>query len=72
MTDQSSPVTGQRLTPAERAFLNFLGTQLGQVASFQNLKPSTRSMVKRLRRKGILSKRDTGWVRMTELGKNLR
>lgn len=61
-----------KLTPAERAMLRFLTTRLGQVTFLTWLKPSQRAMVKRMRSKGLLSKREPQWVRMTELGKNLR
>lgn len=58
-----------RLTKAEAAMLRFLTTRLGRVTFYEWLSPSQRAMVKRMRAKGLLSKREPQWVRMTELGR---
>lgn len=61
-----------KITDTERKLLSFLGTQLGQFTKFSSLRPATQTMVKRMRHKGLISKRDRRWVQMTELGKSHR
>ena len=57
-----------KLTPAEVEMLYALaGNQFGRVA-MDCLKPSARSMVKRMRRKGLLSKRHLLYASMTRAG----
>lgn len=57
-----------KLTPAEIEMLCALaGNQFGRVA-MEYLKPSARSMVKRMRKKGLLSKRHLLYASMTQAG----
>lgn len=62
-----------KLTTAELQFLGVLDRVVGNAVPMEWLKPAKRAMVKRMRQKGLLSKRDSYYARATALGmKTLR
>jgi len=58
-----------KLTQAELQLLSALDRVVGNTISIDWLKPQQRNMVYRMRRKGLLSKRDLGNVTWTQAGK---
>lgn len=66
-TPRSSPVTS-----AELKLLGAISMVVGQSLPMEWLKPAQRTMVKRMRAKGLLSKRNRDWATMTEKGKRAR
>jgi hypothetical protein len=62
------------LTPAEFKLLDALEGVVGNEIPLCNLKPAKRAMARRMRHKGLLSKRSfaNGSVRATQLGKRAR
>lgn len=58
-----------KLTPAELEFLGLLDRVVGNAMPMEWLKPAKRAMARRMRRKGLLSRRHPYWAKWTELGK---
>ncbi|MCK1322102.1 hypothetical protein IVA94_14620 [Bradyrhizobium sp. 156] len=61
-----------KLTPGERKLLDVLDRLVGNAMPFEWLKPAQRSLVKRMRVRGLISKRNPGWVTLTQIGKKAR
>ncbi len=57
------------LTPAETKLLSALSRVVGSALPMNWLKPAQRQMVKRMRSKGLISKRNRNWAALTEKGK---
>lgn len=60
-----------KLSRAEQQLLRGLSCVIGQALPLDYFTPATRTMIKRMRKKGVLSKRQPAFVRMTQLGKSL-
>jgi hypothetical protein len=58
-----------KLTPAEYKLMDTLDRVVGNTLPMEWLKPAQRSMVLRMRRKGLLSKRHPHWAKWTDLGR---
>jgi len=58
-----------KVTPAELKLLDALDRVVGNAMPMEWLKPAKRAMARRMRRKGLLSKRHPHWVKWTDLGK---
>ena len=61
-----------KLTIGEAKMLKVLSQAVSQALPVSCLKPSQRALVKRMRRRGLLSKRNIVWAVMTEKGKRAR
>jgi hypothetical protein len=75
-SDKGIPAMGVKSTPQVSpgtvAELKLLGAISMVVGQSEWLKPAQRAMVKRMRRKGLLSKRNPNWATMTQKGKRVR
>jgi hypothetical protein len=58
----------KKLTPAEFEMLHALASNLYGRVAMENLKPAARAMAKRMRRKGLLSKRHRLYASLTQAG----
>ncbi len=61
-----------KLTPGELKLLNVLDRVVGNAMPMDWLKPAQRALVKRMRVRGLISKRNRDMVTWTQLGKRAR
>ena len=61
-----------RLTQGELKLLSFLDRIVGNTVPMEWLKPAQRALVKRMRVRGLISKRNRDMVTWTQLGKRAR
>lgn len=68
-------MTTHRLPPvtaAEAKLLKAISCVVGQALPMEWLKPAQRAMVKRMKVKGFIGKRNQDWAIMTQKGKRAR
>jgi hypothetical protein len=61
-----------KLTVGEAKMLQVLSRVVGQALPVSWFQPAQRALVKRMRSRGLLSKRNIVWAVMTEKGKRAR